>query len=135
MDMPLHPSSMDIAFRLILTVLAGAAIGINREAGGHSAGFRTTVLVGLAAALSMIQANILLDVDGKTPERLADEMGGYVDEGYTAVKMKVGRFDLAKEEERIAAVRERIAASLRPEVQLERVRVTETETSWAEYWE
>jgi 6-pyruvoyltetrahydropterin/6-carboxytetrahydropterin synthase len=33
------------------------------------------------------------------------------------------------------AVRERIAASLRPEVQLERVRVTETETSWAEYWE
>ena len=67
MDMPLHPSSMDIAFRLILTVLAGAAIGINREAGGHSAGFRTTVLVGLAAALSMIQANILLDVDGKTP--------------------------------------------------------------------
>lgn len=47
-------------------------------------------------------------VDGKTPERLADEMGGYVDEGYTAVKMKVGRFDLAKEEERIAAVRERI---------------------------
>lgn len=67
MDMPLHPSSMDIALRLILTVLAGAAVGINREAGGHSAGFRTTVLVGLAAALSMIQANILLDVSGKTP--------------------------------------------------------------------
>lgn len=47
-------------------------------------------------------------VDGKTAEDLADEMGGYVDEGYTAVKMKVGRFELAEEEERIAAVRERI---------------------------
>lgn len=47
-------------------------------------------------------------VDGKTPKQLAEEMGGYVDEGYTAVKMKVGRFDLAAEEARIAAVRERI---------------------------
>lgn len=47
-------------------------------------------------------------VDGKTPQHLADEMGAYVDEGYSAVKMKVGRFDLAAEEERIAAVRERI---------------------------
>ncbi|AGK57630.1 MgtC/SapB transporter [Hyphomicrobium denitrificans 1NES1] len=71
MDMPLHPSSMDIAFRLILTVLAGAAIGINREAGGHSAGFRTTVLVGVAAALSMILANLLLGTYGKTPELFA----------------------------------------------------------------
>jgi putative Mg2+ transporter-C (MgtC) family protein len=67
MDMPLHPSALDIALRLILTMVAGAAIGINREAGGHSAGFRTTVLVGLAAALAMIQANILLDLQGKTP--------------------------------------------------------------------
>ena len=71
MDMPLHPSSMDIALRLILTVLAGAAIGINREAGGHSAGFRTTVLVGVAAALSMILANLLLSTHDKTPELFA----------------------------------------------------------------
>lgn len=71
MDMPLHPSSMDIALRLILTVLAGAAVGINREAGGHSAGFRTTVLVGVAAALSMILANFLLSTHGKTPELFA----------------------------------------------------------------
>jgi putative Mg2+ transporter-C (MgtC) family protein len=71
MDMPLHPSSMDIALRLILTVLAGAAIGINREAGGHSAGFRTTVLVGVAAALSMILANLLLSTPGKTSELFA----------------------------------------------------------------
>lgn len=71
MEMPLHPSIMDIALRLFLTVLAGAAIGINREAGGHSAGFRTTVLAALAAALAMILANAILDVDGKTPQSFA----------------------------------------------------------------
>jgi putative Mg2+ transporter-C (MgtC) family protein len=68
MDMPLNPSWWDIALRLALTVIAGIAVGLNREAGGHSAGFRTTVLVSLAAALSMIQANLLLTASGKTPE-------------------------------------------------------------------
>ncbi|HEY8193687.1 MAG TPA: MgtC/SapB family protein [Hyphomicrobium sp.] len=68
MEMPLHPSWLDIALRLALTLVAGAVIGLNREAGGHSAGFRTTVLVGLAAAVAMIQANLLLSVGGKTPE-------------------------------------------------------------------
>jgi putative Mg2+ transporter-C (MgtC) family protein len=63
--MPLHPTWEDIAIRLVLTVIAGAAIGLNREARGHAAGFRTTILVGLAAALSMIQANLLLSVVGK----------------------------------------------------------------------
>jgi putative Mg2+ transporter-C (MgtC) family protein len=66
MDMPLDPSWPEIAIRLALTIFAGAIIGLNREAGGHSAGFRTTVLVSLAAALSMIQADILLGVSGKT---------------------------------------------------------------------
>lgn len=47
-------------------------------------------------------------VDGKSAQHLAEEMGAYVDEGYEAVKMKVGRLDLTAEEERIAAVRERI---------------------------
>jgi putative Mg2+ transporter-C (MgtC) family protein len=67
MDMTLHPGWWEIALRLALTVAAGAAVGLNREAGGHSAGFRTTVLVTLAASLAMIQANILLAVAGKTP--------------------------------------------------------------------
>jgi L-alanine-DL-glutamate epimerase-like enolase superfamily enzyme len=45
---------------------------------------------------------------GKTPDHLADEMAGYVADGYSAVKMKIGKHDLAGEEARIAAVRERI---------------------------
>lgn len=45
---------------------------------------------------------------GKTPELLADEIEGYVREGFGAVKIKVGKLDLTSEEARIAAVRERI---------------------------
>jgi putative Mg2+ transporter-C (MgtC) family protein len=66
--MPLHPTWPDIAVRLLLTFVAGALVGLNRQAGGHGAGFRTTVLVGLAACLAMIQANLLLSVGGKTDQ-------------------------------------------------------------------
>jgi putative Mg2+ transporter-C (MgtC) family protein len=47
-------------------MVAGAAIGLNRGVRGHAAGLRTTILVGLAASVAMIQANILLPVGGKT---------------------------------------------------------------------
>lgn len=47
-------------------------------------------------------------VAGKTPDKLADELEGYVHDGFTAVKMKVGKEDLRGEEARIAAVRERL---------------------------
>jgi putative Mg2+ transporter-C (MgtC) family protein len=71
MNMPLEPSWSDIAIRLALTMLAGAIIGLNRGARGQAAGFRTTILVGLAASVAMIQANILLPLSGKTPESFA----------------------------------------------------------------
>jgi putative Mg2+ transporter-C (MgtC) family protein len=58
--MPITPNWVDIAIRLTATIIAGAFIGLDRERGGHVAGLRTTILVGLAACLSMIQANILL---------------------------------------------------------------------------
>ena len=67
-DMPLHPTWPDLVARLLLTLLAGFLIGLNREARGHSAGLRTTILVGLAASVAMIQANMLLDVSGKGPD-------------------------------------------------------------------
>jgi len=69
--MPLTPDWTDIAVRLALTMLAGAIIGFNRGARGHAAGFRTTILVGLAASVAMIQTNILLPMTGKTPESFA----------------------------------------------------------------
>ena len=52
-------------------MLAGAIIGLNRGARGHAAGFRTTILVALAASVAMIQANILLPLGGKQPDSFA----------------------------------------------------------------
>lgn len=54
MMMPLHPTVGDVILRLVMTIIAGGLIGFNREAHGHAAGLRTTVLVALAAAVAMI---------------------------------------------------------------------------------
>jgi putative Mg2+ transporter-C (MgtC) family protein len=65
--MILDPTWQDILLRLLLTVGAGALIGFNREVHGHSAGLRTTILVGLAACVTMAHANLLLSTVGKAP--------------------------------------------------------------------
>lgn len=72
MDMPLQPTWPDIAIRLALTMVAGGIVGLDRSTRGHAAGFRTTILVGLAASVAMIQANILLSASGKTPASFAE---------------------------------------------------------------
>jgi len=51
-------------------------------------------------------------LEDKTPHMLAEEMAGYVDLGFAAVKMKVGQLDLPSEEERVAAVREAIGSEV-----------------------
>jgi L-alanine-DL-glutamate epimerase-like enolase superfamily enzyme len=47
-------------------------------------------------------------LDGKTPRMLGEELAGYAQAGFSAVKMKVGRLSPREEEERIAAAREAI---------------------------
>src|SRR5579872_1163327 len=69
--MPLTVGWADITVRLLATILAGAAIGWNRGEHGHPAGLRTTILVCLAASLSMIEANLLLDTRGKGGDSFA----------------------------------------------------------------
>src|ERR1700744_1626531 len=49
-----------IAVRLVLTILAGGTLGLERSRTGHSAGLRTTLLVTLAASVAMIQMNLLM---------------------------------------------------------------------------
>jgi putative Mg2+ transporter-C (MgtC) family protein len=66
--MPYRIEWPEIALRLLLTVIAGAILGLNRSEHGHAAGLRTTLLVCLAASLSMLQVNVLLPVTGKTAE-------------------------------------------------------------------
>jgi putative Mg2+ transporter-C (MgtC) family protein len=66
--MPLTLQWPDVALRLALTVAAGVLIGINRAERGRPAGLRTTLLVCLAASISMIQANLLLATAGKAED-------------------------------------------------------------------
>jgi L-alanine-DL-glutamate epimerase-like enolase superfamily enzyme len=47
-------------------------------------------------------------LDGKSPEDLGREMRSYVDLGFSAVKLKVGRLSPAGDEERVAAVRDAV---------------------------
>jgi putative Mg2+ transporter-C (MgtC) family protein len=68
MSMPLHLGWQEIALRLALTVLAGTLIGLDRMRHGHPAGLRTTLLVCLASAISMIQTNLLLSTAGKSTD-------------------------------------------------------------------
>lgn len=66
--MPATMDWRDLALRLGLTVVAGLLVGFNRGEHGRPAGLRTTLLVGLAAAIAMIQVNLLLPLAGKTSD-------------------------------------------------------------------
>jgi putative Mg2+ transporter-C (MgtC) family protein len=66
--MPTDITWQDIAFRLLLTVLAGLVLGYNRSEQGKAAGMRTTLLVCLAASVAMIQVNLFLPMAGKTSD-------------------------------------------------------------------
>jgi putative Mg2+ transporter-C (MgtC) family protein len=63
--MPITITWDDITVRLVLTVIAGGLIGLNRGEHGRPAGLRTVLLVTLAASISMIQMNLLMPTAGK----------------------------------------------------------------------
>ena len=54
-----------IALRLVLTVIAGGLLGMERSRTGLAAGLGTTLLVTLAASIAMIQMNLLIQTNGK----------------------------------------------------------------------
>jgi putative Mg2+ transporter-C (MgtC) family protein len=66
--MPLHLSFADLAVRLLCTLIAGAIIGYNRGERGKAAGLRTTLLVCLAACVSMLLVNLLLPLAGRASD-------------------------------------------------------------------
>jgi L-alanine-DL-glutamate epimerase-like enolase superfamily enzyme len=65
-------------------------------------------------------------LDGKTDEMLGEELAGYAAQGFTAVKMKVGRLSPEAEENRIAAARD----ALDPEVLL----MLDANNAWRDLW-
>jgi putative Mg2+ transporter-C (MgtC) family protein len=69
--MPVEITWQTIALRILLTLVAGTLLGTNRSKHGHQAGLRTTLLVTLAASISMIQMNLLLPTNGKPHDSYA----------------------------------------------------------------
>jgi putative Mg2+ transporter-C (MgtC) family protein len=63
--MPITLTWQAITLRLMLTVVCAGIIGLDRDERGRPAGLRTNLLVGLAACLAMIQANWLINSNGK----------------------------------------------------------------------
>ncbi len=51
--------------RLLVAVVVGTVFGLNRSEWGKAAGLRTTLLVCLAACISMLAVNALLELSGK----------------------------------------------------------------------
>ncbi|MBS0219967.1 MAG: MgtC/SapB family protein [Proteobacteria bacterium] len=58
-------TTTDILLRLAAAVVAGAIIGFDRGTRGRIAGLRTMILVCVAAAGAMIEANLILSVTGR----------------------------------------------------------------------
>jgi putative Mg2+ transporter-C (MgtC) family protein len=58
----------DIALRIAAAVIAGGLIGLDRGVRGRIAGLRTTILMCVAATAAMIEANLMLGVNGHTAE-------------------------------------------------------------------
>jgi putative Mg2+ transporter-C (MgtC) family protein len=69
--MPVHVSWEGIALRLVLTIVAGILLGVDRSKHEHPAGLRTTLLVTLAASVAMIQMNLLIPTNGKPSDSYA----------------------------------------------------------------
>jgi putative Mg2+ transporter-C (MgtC) family protein len=69
--MPTTLTWHSIALRLLLTALCSAVLGIDRDERGRSAGLRTNLLVGLAACLAMVQANWLINSNGRAVDSFA----------------------------------------------------------------
>ncbi len=63
--MPVSLTWEQVALRLLLSLIAGAIIGLNREGQESPAGLRTNILVCLAACIAMLQANLLMNTTGK----------------------------------------------------------------------
>lgn len=70
--MPIAVAWWDVGLRVLLTILASAAVGFDRKHRGHPAGMGTMILVGLAACLAMIEANMLLATVGRAKDSFAE---------------------------------------------------------------
>jgi putative Mg2+ transporter-C (MgtC) family protein len=57
-----------VTLRLLLTAICAGVLGFDRDEHGRPAGLRTNLLVGLAACLAMLQANWLINSNGRAED-------------------------------------------------------------------
>jgi putative Mg2+ transporter-C (MgtC) family protein len=72
------PAWGEIALRLAIAVLIGAAIGTHRHLQGQAAGLRTHAMVSLAAALAVLMVVPGLGNDGTTQDSISPVVQGIV---------------------------------------------------------
>ena len=65
---------LELAFRLIVAAVLGAAIGIEREFHGHPAGMRTHLLVAVGAATFTVLSIEAFPAPGADPGRIAAQI-------------------------------------------------------------
>ena len=66
--MDTHVTWLELAIRLLLTIIAGSLIGFDRGEHPRPVGLRTTLLVCLAASVAMMQAALLMKSTGKSSD-------------------------------------------------------------------
>src|SRR5690554_7119204 len=64
-------SSLELILRLLLAVVLGGVIGLERELSDKPAGFRTNILICLGAAL-FTQMSVLMSTSGAVPRGAGD---------------------------------------------------------------
>ena len=80
---------------------------------GQHAGLPLHRMFGTASTQIFTYASAGLYADGKGLDELAEEMAGYVADGFDAVKMKIGGASLEEDEARVRRVRETIGPTRR----------------------
>ncbi len=104
----------EISGRSGITAAAVGALDIALwDLRGKAVGLPLYKLLGAHSERVFTYASAGLYGEGKTPDDLAAELRGYVDRGFTAVKMKVGGVPLAADLERVAAARAAIGKKTR----------------------
>jgi L-alanine-DL-glutamate epimerase-like enolase superfamily enzyme len=74
----------------------------------HVRGLPLHALIGQSRRAVPVYASGGLYADGQTPRHLAEEMSGYIAQGFRAVKLKIGARGRADDLARVAAVREAV---------------------------
>jgi len=104
----------EMSGRIGITAAAWSALDAALwDLAARAVGLPLADLLGRAHERVPVYASAGLYGTGKTPDKLAEEVAGWVEAGFDAVKIKVGGAPLAEDVRRVAAAREAIGPAVR----------------------